>query len=99
MALDRRLHQKRLEVEGKHFDRALAGLVRQRRAHLALKRGVDQAVVSVLGGGLNELHRGGAWLHDRAAQQRQRKLAVEQHGRAEHFFLLAAVDGEDLMPL
>ena len=99
MALDRRLHQKRLEVESEHFDRALTGLVRQRRAHLALKRGVDQAVVSVLGGGLNELHRGGAWLHDRAAQQRQRQLAVKQDGRAEHFLLLAAVDGEDLVPL
>ena len=98
-AFDGRLHEQRLEVEGKHLDGPFAGAVSQRGAHLPLKRGIDKAVVGVLGGGLDKLHCGGAGLHHRAAQERQRKIAVKQNGCLELFFLFAAVDGENLVPL
>ena len=81
-------------------DGALAGPVCQRCAHLPLQRGVDQAVVSILGGGLNKLHGGGAGLHHRA-----RAAAGSASSRSsrtvdlQHFLLLAAVDGEDLVAL
>ena len=99
LALDRRLHQKGLQVERKLADGSLVGPLGEKGAHLALERGIDKAVVGVLSGGFDELHRSGAGLHHGAAQQRQRQLALEQDGRAEHFLFFAAVDGEDLVAL
>ena len=77
----------------------LVGPLGEKSAHLALERGIDKAVVGVLSGGFDEFHRSGAGLHHGAAQQRQRQLALEQDGRAEHFLFFAAVDGEDLVAL
>ena len=99
LALDRRLHQKGLQIQRKLTDSALVCPFCERSAHLALERGVDETVVGVLGGGFDEIHGGRAGLHHGAAQQRQRLLAVEQDGRAEHFLLFAAVDGKDLVAL
>ena len=99
LALDRRLHQKGLQVQRKLTDSALVCPFCERSAHLALERGVDKTVVGVLGGGFDEIHGGRAGLHHGAAQQRQRLLAVEQDGHAEHFLLFAAVDGKDLVAL
>ena len=98
LSLHRRLHQQRLQVQGKLADGALVGLLRQQIPHLPLQRGIDQPVVGVLAGRLDEFHGGGAGLHHGTAHQRQRRVTVQQHGDREEALLFAPVDGQYLMP-
>ena len=97
LSLHRRLHQQRLQVQGKLADGALVGLLRQQIPHLPLQRGVDQPVIGILAGCLDEFHGGGAGLHHSAAHQRQRRVTVQQHGDREDALLLAPVDGQNLV--
>ena len=97
LALYRRLHQQGLQVQGELADGALVGAVRQRGAGLALQRGVDEPVVGVLTGGLDEFHGGGAGLHHGAAHQRQRRVTIQQHGNGEEALLFAPVHGQYLV--
>ena len=99
LALHRRLHQKRLEIQGKLPDGALAGAVGQKRPHLPLQRRQQQAVIGVLRRRLYKLHRRGAGTHHRPAQHRQRQLPVHRHAHAENALPLAPVHGQHLMAL
>ena len=97
MTLYRRLHQKRLQVQGKLSDSALAGGIGQGRAHLPLQRGVDQPVIGVLAGGGHNGRGRRAGLYHRPLYLVQRRDSVQQHGDGEEALLFAPVDGEDLV--
>ena len=99
LALDGRLHQQRAQVEGKHFYRALAGGIGKGGARLALHRRPDKAVVSIVRGGADEGHGAAAGLYDGAAHVLERKLPVKLNADPELILLLAAVYGENLVPL
>ena len=99
LALHRRLHQKGLQVQGKLADGALVSPVRQRCPHFSFQRGVNEAVIGVLCGAFHKFHGGGAGLHHRAPQQRQRQLPVQQDSDLQLFLSFAPVDGENLMTL
>ena len=99
LALDRRLHKQRLQVQCKLPDGPLVCLFSQQAAGFPLQGGEDQPVVGVLGGGLDKFHRRRAGLHHRPAQQGQRPVSIQGDGNLQHALLLAPVDGQNLVSL
>ena len=99
VALYRRLEQQRLQVQRELSDSALVGAVRQGGPRLALQRRIDQPVIGVLTGGLDEFHGRRAGLYHRPPQCRQRGLPVQQYRDGEQPLFFAPVDGENLMTL
>ncbi len=59
LVLDRRRHEQRPQVLGEHLDGVLVGPLLEDRADLPLHARVDEPVIGVLRGGLDELQRGG----------------------------------------
>ena len=98
VALYRRLEQQRLQVQRELSDSALVGAVRQGGPRLALQRRIDQPVIGVLTGGLDEFHGRRAGLYHRPPQCRQRGLPVQQYRDGEQPLFFAPVDGQDLVP-
>ena len=99
LALDRGLHQKRLEVQGKLADGPLVGAVGEGGAGLPLQGGEDQAVIGVLRRGFEKVHGGAAGDHHAAAHGPQGQFPVQFHADLQLFLFLAPVDGQDLMAL
>ena len=99
MTLDRRLHQKRPQIQSEIVDRALVGRIGQRIAQLALHARRDQAIVCVLGSGADKGSSTSARLEDRPAQADERLLAVGIDGNLQKALALAAVEGENLVAL
>ena len=98
-ALHRRLHQKGLQIQREIVNGAGTGPFCQIGADFPLNGGEDQAFVGILRGGAHEGRHMHRWLQCRAAHQSRTLVAGENHGYLQEAFLLAAVDGENLMIL
>ena len=99
LALDRGLHEQGLEVQGKHVDGTLIGLVGEAAADLTLQRGLDEAVIGVIGGVSDKGHGGRAGDQHRAAHGHMGGLRVQLHRHLQHVLPLAPVDGQHLIAL
>ena len=99
LAPDRRLHQKRLEIQGEVFDRALAGGVGEGCSRLAFHGRADEPVKRVVRRGADKGHCAAAGDDHGAAKLSQGKLTVKLDADAKKALLLAAVYGKYLMPL
>ena len=98
-AFDGRLHEQRLEVEGKVADRGFVGRVGEQIADLPFQAREDQPVVAVLSGGCNECHGGAAGLDDKAAERLDRGVAIHVEADLQKALFLAAVERQNLMAL
>ena len=98
-ALHRGLHEQGAQIQGKLTDSAFISLVGEVGAHFTLQRGGNEAVVSVLSGGLDKLHGGGAGAHHRPADGYKGQLPVQLDTDLQNLLPLAPVHGENLMPL
>ena len=99
LTLDGRLHQQRAQVQGELADGALAGGIGQGAAGLTLQRGEQQTVIGILGGRLDKLHGPAAGDHHMTAHGAQSQIAVQFHRNFQLLFLLAPVDGQNLVAL
>ena len=97
MTLDRRLHQKRLEVEREHPDRALGGGFREGGADFVDQRRHQKTRPGVVRCRAHESHRRTAGLQNGTAQHGQGDIVGNFDADLEKALLLAAVDGKDLM--
>ena len=98
LALDGGLHQQRLEIEGEVMDGTLVCGFGKMIADLALQRGLDQAVVCVVGGSPDKGYSGAAG-NGGAAHGDMGGFAVQFHADLQNAFPLTAVDGQDLVSL
>ena len=96
-ALYRRLHQKRLQVQGEVGNGAGGGPIRQLAADLPLQRGEDQPLVGILRRGADEGGYKSGGLQGGAADESSAVVSGQRHGRLQEAFLFAAVDGKDLV--
>ena len=99
LALDWGLHEQGLEVQGKHVDGTLVGLVGEVAADLTLQRGLDEAVVGVIGGGADKGHGGRARDQHRPAHGHMGGLRIQLHRDLQNVLPLAPVDGQHLIAL
>ena len=97
VSLHRRLEQQRLQIQRELADRPLAGAVGEGTAGLPLQGGIDQPVVGILTGRLDEIHGPRAGLYHRPPQRGQRRVPLQQHRDGEIPLLFAPVDGQHLM--
>ena len=97
--LHRRLHEQRLEVQGKLADGSLIGVVSEGGAHLPLQGRGNEPVIGVFCGGLDKVHGRRARSDHRPADGHQSSVPVHVHGYLQDFLPLSPVDGQNLMPL
>ena len=91
--LDGRLHEERAQIERELPDGALGSRLCEGGAHLALQRGLDEAVKRVLGGGFYKGGRSAGGLFDDAAEDElQGVVARDVHPHFEDALLFAAVE-------
>ena len=99
-ALDGRLHEQRLEVQGKIADRGLVGRVGEQVADLPFQAREDQPVVAVLSGGCRRM----SWRRLPGLTTRRRSVwiaasAIHVEADLQKALLLAAVERQNLMAL
>ena len=91
--------EKGLEILTEHFDGTLLCLLGEQGPDLPLQRGLEEAVVGILGGGTDEGHGRGTRTEHPTPQGDESGLPIQLRLYLQDLFPLPPVDGKDLMPL
>ena len=99
LSLERRLHQKRLEVQSKNLDGLFGRVLRERGTQLPLQRGKEQPRPAVGRRRFHYLNRWGkAPFEHQLSDFGQRRFVVALHRNLQDVFPLAAVKRQHTIP-